>query len=480
MSLTPYYEVLAVFELLEVAIEEALKAGAQFAIARYDESRRTLIEFERERVVSVQQPSISGIGIVAYVGGFKGYGFTPELTRDAVREAARKAVKMARLSATLAKQKLSVAEYKPEEYKGFVPPMRRDPAKVELSEKVSRVRDAIGDALARWKELVSLRVTYVDLRGKKLILTSDGIKREWEPYLVGLAAYAVVRVNGNIGSSHELFGASRGFELLDEVKMARPEELIDRAIRGAKDMAVARRLTPGRYALVCDPRFAGVIAHESFGHLTEADYVLNRISILHGRLGERIGSEHVTICDSGDPVNFGWFQPYDDDGCACKTAVLCERGVLKQFLTTRDTAPLLGVELTGNARAIDFAHPPVPRMRNTYFGAGDFSSREELFELIKRGVYVEGSLGGQVEPTGTFTFGANRAYWVENGEIKHPLKAVNVRAHILEFLRNVIGATRDVLVEGPVLGGCGKRGQSPLPVGLGGPYLAVREAIVGG
>ena len=105
-------------------------------------------------------------------------------------------------------------------------------------------------------------------------------------------------------------------------------------------------------------------------------------------------------------------------------------------------------------------------------------ARNWLAELVDKGVYAEGHGGGQTEDTGNFTFAANRAYWIENGEIKFPLKSVVVRGHILDFLKNVIGASKEVIVKTSILGGCGKGGQAPLPVGLGGPYLAVKEAII--
>ena len=463
-----------IWDLMEYAIEYGQKLGAKFVEVRYEELYRTLVNLEKDRVVSVRNPIVRGLGVTIYLDGTKGYGYSCKLDKTGIEETVKHAIKAAKISSKLAKVKLEPAEYKPEKYAGFVPSLKKDPLYVEISEKVEMLKDAVRNTLK--KNVLSLRTTYVDLRGLKMFLASDGLKRIWEPYLVGVSAYATVRKDGNIGSNAELKGASRGLELFDEFPI---ESIISKAISGAEEIAVAKRIKPGKYSLICNPEFAGVIAHESFGHLTEADSIWTKMSILHDKLGEQIGSEHATVIDSGDPINYGWYQPYDDEGIACKTVVILEKGVLKHFLTTRDTAPLLKMDITGNARAIDPFHPPIPRMRNTYFGAGDMS-KEELFELIKRGVYVEGSLGGETEPTGIFTFGANRAYWVENGEIKYALKAVNVRAHILDFLKNIIGASKEVFVRGPVLGGCGKRGQAPLPVGLGGPYLAVREAIIGG
>jgi TldD protein len=81
---------------------------------------------------------------------------------------------------------------------------------------------------------------------------------------------------------------------------------------------------------------------------------------------------------------------------------------------------------------------------------------------------------------GNFLFKAVRGYWIENGEKKEPLREVALTGNILEFLQNVEGRTKDFQLSSGYFGGCGKGGQYPLPVGLGGPKLLMREATFGG
>ncbi len=461
-----------IWGLLQEAIDFGIEKGADFIEGRAEKIKRLYIHLEKDRVRDIESRELIGIGFTAVVKNARGYGFTTKFTKDSVRKAVMDAVESAQASSSIAELSAYPAEYKPRDYQGYTPSINKHPRDIDISEKIDLALQGVNEVMS--DEVVSLRTVYGEIWGDKYFLNSEGLKRYWNPIMVGLYYFVVVKRNGVIGNGRENMSASMGLELFNEHP---PEEIAKTALRGAREVTEAKTLKSGRYGFIADPGFAGVLAHESFGHLTEGDYVATGASILAGRLNERLGTEHANILESGDPVNYGFWVPYDDEGVDTKKVTLLKNGVLVGYLHARSTAKILGMEPTGNARAINYRFPPIVRMRNTYFGAGDMS-KEEIFELVGKGVYAEGSGGGQTEDTGNFTFAANRAYWVENGEIKFPLKSVVVRGHILDFLKNVEGASKNVIVKTSILGGCGKGGQSPLPVGLGGPYLAVKEAII--
>jgi TldD protein len=104
-------------------------------------------------------------------------------------------------------------------------------------------------------------------------------------------------------------------------------------------------------------------------------------------------------------------------------------------------------------------------------------SHEEIFEEVKEGIYLKGTRGGQVDPAkGTFQFGAQEAFLVENGEVTRPLRDVALMGSILETLVNVDGIGKDFELASP--GFCGK-GQT-VPVCDGGPHVRLLDAVVGG
>jgi TldD protein len=157
-----------------------------------------------------------------------------------------------------------------------------------------------------------------------------------------------------------------------------------------------------------------------------------------------------------------------------------EKGVLKHYLHNRGTAANLGQTPTGNARAVSFIFPPIPRMTNTYFAPGDLAGEDEAIEMLDSGIYAVQTQGGQVQSDGSFVFKAIRGYMVENGEIRYPVREVSLSGNILNLLKHVQGGTRQVNIRSGYFGGCGKGEQSPLPTGIGGPMLVVDEVTFGG
>jgi len=204
--------------------------------------------------------------------------------------------------------------------------------------------------------------------------------------------------------------------------------------------------------------------------------VVSGESILAGKLGKRVGSELVNIYDDSTYPN-GWGSlKYDDEGVLTQKRLLIEKGILRKYITNRETAVKLDMEPNGGARAQDYSHPPIVRMSNTYMAPGDWSF-EEMIEDIKYGVYLLGSRGGQVDTAkGTFQFNAQEAFLIENGEITKPLLDVSLSGLTLETLMNIDALSKEFTLR---TGTCGKGGQG-VPAGTGGPHARIRNAIVGG
>ena len=76
-------------------------------------------------------------------------------------------------------------------------------------------------------------------------------------------------------------------------------------------------------------------------------------------------------------------------------------------------------------------------------------------------------------------FSASRGYYIKGGEIKYPIRDILLMGNILEMLKYVRGASKEVFIEGAPFGACGKGGQS-VYVGLGGPTLYIEKLRVGG
>jgi TldD protein len=78
-----------------------------------------------------------------------------------------------------------------------------------------------------------------------------------------------------------------------------------------------------------------------------------------------------------------------------------------------------------------------------------------------------------------FTFSAAYGYRIENGQVGELVRDVVLTGNVFQTLNNIDAFGNDgrIINAG---GGCGKGGQSPLPVTFGSPHLRIREVVVGG
>jgi len=97
-----------------------------------------------------------------------------------------------------------------------------------------------------------------------------------------------------VGSDNQ--GKIGGLELLAHYP---PESLAANAAKVAVSKLSAVTAPSGEFPVILGPGFGGVIFHEAIGHSLEADGIRKQVSVMRGKLGERLASPKVTLIDSG-------------------------------------------------------------------------------------------------------------------------------------------------------------------------------------
>jgi len=229
--------------------------------------------------------------------------------------------------------------------------------------------------------------------------------------------------------------------------------------------------------VVLDPILAGVFVHEAFGHLSEADFVYENERMRELMvLGKKFGRPELNIIDGAAVPDLRGSFKYDDEGTPATKTYLIKEGVLVGRLHSRETAAKMGEKPTGNARAVSYRFPPIVRMTNTYIEPGN-TSFEEMIADIKEGVYARNWYGGTTSME-MFTFSAGEAFMIRNGKLAELVRPVVLTGNVFETLQNIDAIGNDLdMNQG---GGCGKGGQSPLPVSNGSPHIRIQKCLVGG
>jgi TldD protein len=242
----------------------------------------------------------------------------------------------------------------------------------------------------------------------------------------------------------------------------------------AKRHAVPAR--GGLHTVVMGPALAGILAHEAMGHPCEADIVLGG-AVTRDLVGQRVASELVTMIDvahsfRGEEVMIPVYA--DDEGTPARDAVLIERGILGEFMSSRETAARLGLQPTGNARAYGPDDEPLVRMRNTAILPGT-SRLDDMVAGVDDGYLLLKTGNGEADSTTEFMFALSLGYEIRNGKIGRALRDTTLSGSAIEVLQSVDAVSDDM--HWTCAGYCGKK--QPMVVSMGGPALRARAHIGG-
>jgi TldD protein len=347
-----------------------------------------------------------------------------------------------------------------------VPRLLEDPRDVSIEEKSSLLSTIEKSAIH--PDVVNRRANYIERAELVRFSDSSGIEYSYEMSRSGVNVLAVASRNGNIQMGYEREHTIHGFNLRQHLDLGK------NAAEVAVSLLDAKLVKGGKMHAVLDPELAGVFAHEAVGHASEGDLVQEGNSVLKGKIGERIGRDTLTIVDDPGLPEFG-FDPVDAEGVAVKRTEIIRKGIINSYLHTRESLAAVGEGVAGHARAMP-GEPPLVRMSNTFIESGD-STKEEIFAECKRGIFLKGSRGGQVDPgRGIFQFNAEYGYLVEDGECTQMVRDVSLSGEILTTLHGIILCGNDRKMSP---GYCGKGGQS-VPVSDGAPHILLNNAVVGG
>jgi TldD protein len=411
-----------------------------------------------------------GAGVRALAGTRTGYAHTDEISVRNLEAAARQARAIAdRASAS---GMVAVPGGRPHDLYALAEP----PVAADLGRKLDLLRRVDQAARATDPRITQVIVSLSSEDVVVMLVTASGWTVGDIRPLTRLSVTAIAEEGGRreIGTSGG--GGRVAFDFFLEGERWR-RFAVD-AARQAVVKLGAVQAPAGTMTVVLGPGWPGILLHEAVGHGLEGDFNRKGVSAFAGRLGQKVASELVTVVDDGTIPNRRGSLNVDDEGTPTGRTVLIERGVLRGYMQDRLNARLMGMRPTGNGRRESYAHPPLPRMTNTFMLAGQ-DAPEDIVRSVRHGLYAVAFGGGQVDITsGKFVFSASEAYLIEDGRVTAPVKGATLIGNGPDALTRVTRVGHDLqLDEG--IGTCGKDGQS-VPVGVGLPTIRIDGITVGG
>jgi len=455
-------------------LEEIARGYDGFVELRYHNKIFRSLMVSQGKVENSAVRHRKGVGVRVLVNGTWGFASTSDCSTKAIRAAVETASASAKASASFRKAKIPMLPAGGLAVGDFAEPGVEEILAMPLADKLQIALDTESKARSASALIPTASCGYNEIFSEKVIVTSDGASAAFKLVRPEFRVRVVAERDGSMSSGYESIGVTGGWDCLfrDPAQL-----LIDKAARTAVDLLDASIPEGGKNTVILAPSIVGLMVHEAVGHTVEADFVMSG-SVAKGKIGKRVASDLVTLCDSGKSElvgGAGGSIPVDDEGVYATEATIIKDGILNSYLHNRESAAHFGVAPTGNARAWEYADQPLIRMRNTYIRPGQ-QSIDEIVASTEDGFLLDGPRNGQADATGEFMFGVQRAYRIKNGKIGELHRGVTLSGKAFDVLQTV-DAVSNEFVWDLGSGHCGK-GQ-PAKVDAGGPYIRC-EAMLGG
>jgi len=455
-------------DLAEAALNAAQVKGAGYADVRLDERVQQDIVVKNGQLAAVEDDASEGFGVRVLVDGAWGFAGSARLERAEVEEVVERAIRIARASARVRSAPVDLGP--PVTSHGqYRTPLERDPFSVPLTEKVDLLLRA--DAGMGAVKGVSIRESSMEfIRQKKIFASSEGAFTEQELYESGAGIEATATSPDEVQnrSYPNSFGRHQGAGGYEYIIALQLDHHGQRIGEEAVALLTAPQCPSGVKTLILDASQTALQIHESCGHPTELDRVFGMEAAYAGtsfmtpeKLNHlQYGSPKVTItADALTPTGLGTFG-WDDEGVPAQRSFLIKEGLFVGYLTSRETASVLGQQSNGTMRADGWDRIPLIRMTNVSLAPGD-SSLEQMVAETKDGVYMETNRSWSIDDKRlNFQFGTQLAYEIVNGKRGRMVKNATYAGITPEFWNScdAVAGASEWKVWG--LANCGK-GQPP-------------------
>jgi TldD protein len=443
----------------------------------------TTLDFTNQRSKEIISYETLECGIRTFLDGGWGFCVLKTLNRQSIITSFLKAIKLAKKSHLLCKNKFKITETNPIQ-KHFKINSKKNLESIDIHDKIEIVKYHEDIASNYSKEVKNSHTIYLDGYSKNLFLNSFGSKIYQDLEILRIFSAVYAQKKSIIQNAMNSVGGVGGFEILET------EEAQDISLKSAKqaiELLDAKSPVGGKFNVIMDSKLTGTFIHEAFGHACEADLVLNKESILEDKIGKTVAFEDVNVIDdptTGQGKSFNL--PYelygsyfvDDEGIPAQKTVIIEKGILRNFLHNIETASRMSIMPNGHGRANSCTANPQVRMGFTYLEPLDWEL-DEMIEDTKVGILCEDFQYGYTDATtGNFQFKCKFSYKIENGNKKELMRDVSLSGMTLEVLKkiNAIGNRKTFNYSDGI---CGKSGQG-IRVCDGGPYIRIKDIIVGG
>ncbi len=410
--------------MASAVLAAAGKGGATAAETEVSQAVGQSVTVRRAEVETIAYNRDKSISVTVYLGQRRGHASSADFSDEAIRATVDKALAIARYTAEDPASGLA----DPERLARNIPDLDLyHPWDLAVDQAIELGREAEAAALAVDRRLTKSEGSTVACNEGEFVYANT----------LGFCA-------GYRSSRHHIdcsvIGEDEGGMQRDYWYTAAraPSDLESAASVGRMaGQRAARRLHAQRLGTVeCPVLFEAPEAGDLIGFFVGAvsgGALYRKLSFLPDSLGQTVFAPLVSIREEPHVLRGRGSAPFDNEGVATAPRDVVRDGVVRGYFLGSYSARKLGLESTGNAGG---SHNLV-----VSHGSDDLAA---LLRRMGRGLFVTEQLGQGVNPvTGDFSRGA-AGFWVEGGEIAHPVEEITIAGNLKDMYRNIVAVGSDV------------------------------------
>jgi TldD protein len=411
-------------EVIARALDVATGGGASYADVRISEKRAEGLTVKDGTLQAAASDLTAGFGVRVLVDGAWGFASSAVVEPAEVETVTNQALAIARASARAGGPPVELDDTPPERGT-YRTPVEEDPFMVALEDKLALLF-ALDAQMGAVRGVSTRESTLEAIREFKTFASSAGAHVEQELVEVGagLTATAVSDNDAQERSYPNSLGGQMvtgGFEAIRALGLS---ENAQRIGEEAVALLTAPQCPSGDMTVIINSSQLALQVHESCGHPIELDRVMGMEASFAGTSfltldqmdNLQYGSPLVNIdADATAPGGLGTFG-WDDEGVPAQNVPIVSAGRFVGYLTSRETAPIIGRRSMGSSRAGNWRQIPLIRMTNVNLRPGEAGTLEDLIADTDDGILLDTNRSWSIDDRRlNFQFGTQAGWLIKHG-----------------------------------------------------------------
>lgn len=409
-------------------VRQALGRGASDAVARVSESDQLLVGVRDSRPETLERSQRQGVSITVYNGDRRGSAWTSDLSPRALSSTVDAAWYIAQYTGSdpwAGPAEKELLEAAPVDLGLYQPHSPDTDEAVELARRAERAAREFDPAVA-----ISNGARVSVQHGQFCLATSRGFLGGYAHSTHVLACSVIASGAGGMQDGDWAM-ARRCYADLDS-----PEAIGRTAAKRALAKLGARALKTARMPVLFEASIAASLVDSLVAAVSGQALYLRR-SFLTDSLGQQVLSGHLNLREEPHEPGGLASAPFDDEGVQTAARDVVRQGVLHGYFLSTYAARRLALSSTGHAGG-----PYNLSLRSSRTDPSD--GLDAMVRRLHRGLLVTEFMGQGVNlVTGDYSRGVS-GFWVDGGEIRHPVHEVTVSGNLKQMLGDIVAIGADV------------------------------------